>query len=249
MISLQGIAPRMILGLAIAASPGCSDKRPAGPTPPDSTPRPGAPTNLNVVVTGPSQTLAHSYALTWTAPVTGSAPIGYQVEQSTSAAFTSVVIVARPTTTSALFSTPMPISRSVFWRVRATDGATEEDASNVVSYTFDLPPSEGSLPAPELLAPSDRSVFDIFPRTTTFEWTTVAGAVGYGLEIDYCQNSNPWCLDGVRSDFLWFETRHPGTTFTINFVGAQPGRWIVWAVDGQGRMGAKSAWRSFLYLR
>ena len=106
-----------------------------------------------------------------------------------------------------------------------------------------------SLPAPEQIAPPDRSVFDLFPRTTTFSWTAVPGAAGYGLEIDYCQNSNPWCENGDLTDVHWLEPRQAGTSFTLNFVGAQPGRWIVWALDADGRQGAKSPWRSFRFTQ
>jgi len=37
------------------------------------------------------------------------------------------------------------------------------------------------------------------------------------------------------------------TTYTFNFVGAQPGRWRVWAVNGSGMPGSKSGWREFRF--
>ena len=107
----------------------------------------------------------------------------------------------------------------------------------------------GSLPAPTQVAPADRAVFDIYPRTTTFSWTSVSGAAAYGIEVDYCPPSNPWCEDAARTEINWIEPRLTGTTLTFDFVGAQPGRWSVWSVDADERMGAKSHWRSFLYLR
>lgn len=39
------------------------------------------------------------------------------------------------------------------------------------------------------------------------------------------------------------------TTYEFEFVGAQRGRWRVWALDKEGREGFKSAWRSFVYLQ
>jgi len=33
----------------------------------------------------------------------------------------------------------------------------------------------------------------------------------------------------------------------FSFVGAQPGRWRVWAVDKEGREGFKSPWRRYVY--
>jgi len=35
----------------------------------------------------------------------------------------------------------------------------------------------------------------------------------------------------------------------ITFVGAQPGRWRVQAVDGAGKAGSMSEWREFRYTR
>jgi hypothetical protein len=39
--------------------------------------------------------------------------------------------------------------------------------------------------------------------------------------------------------------RLESTSYTFNFVGAQPGRGRVWAVNGSGMPGAKSGWRQF----
>jgi hypothetical protein len=38
-------------------------------------------------------------------------------------------------------------------------------------------------------------------------------------------------------------------SYEFDFVGAQPGRWRVWAIDEAGREGFKSPWRLFVYLR
>ncbi len=40
-----------------------------------------------------------------------------------------------------------------------------------------------------------------------------------------------------------------GTSNTFTFIGAQPGRWRVFAVDAQGRPGFKSPWRVFVHER
>jgi hypothetical protein len=39
------------------------------------------------------------------------------------------------------------------------------------------------------------------------------------------------------------------TEYQFEFPGAQPGRWRVWAVDGRGKEGPKSDWRTFRYTR
>ena len=36
-------------------------------------------------------------------------------------------------------------------------------------------------------------------------------------------------------------------SYTFDFVGAQPGRWRVWAVDVNGQKGPKSDWWGFSY--
>jgi hypothetical protein len=40
-----------------------------------------------------------------------------------------------------------------------------------------------------------------------------------------------------------------GTSYTFNFVGAQPGRWRVSSVNGGGVAGPPSGWRQFRYTR
>jgi hypothetical protein len=37
--------------------------------------------------------------------------------------------------------------------------------------------------------------------------------------------------------------------YTFDFVGAQPGRWRVWALDKNGKPGQKSPWWTFHYTR
>jgi thiol-disulfide isomerase/thioredoxin len=99
----------------------------------------------------------------------------------------------------------------------------------------------GSLAAPRLISPEQGKVFDHFPRQTTLVWGEVPGAASYRIEWDY-QGGGSW-------------TEHPAVlaskepTISFSFVGAQPGRWRVWAVDAGGREGAKSEWREFEYTR
>jgi hypothetical protein len=108
-----------------------------------------------------------------------------------------------------------------------------------------------NLPAPQQLSPADNQVFSVFPRTTLLEWKPVEGAVSYAVEIDVCQaRTRPQCGDPQP---LFLPGNAPtrnitGTSYQFNFVGAQPGRWRVWAVDKDGREGFKSEWRIFVYL-
>ena len=105
------------------------------------------------------------------------------------------------------------------------------------------------LSAPNLASPADGTTFDKFPRTTTVDWDSVSGADSYILEIDcfHCCKTGEWCTDVGET---WrMETGINNTQFTFDFVGAQPGRWRVWAVDSSGRPGVKSEWREFEHLQ
>jgi hypothetical protein len=115
-----------------------------------------------------------------------------------------------------------------------------------------------NLPAPAQLAPAENEKLLRAPRTTTLQWEKVAGASRYEVEVDYCRNSSDpkQCLNPTPLVFVFpalGKSPNPNTTedtsLTFDFVGAQPGRWRVWAVDNDGRKGFKSPWRTFIYLR
>jgi len=114
----------------------------------------------------------------------------------------------------------------------------------------DLPPNNppgSTLEVPQQVSPADGSVFNNYPRTTTLEWTSVSNAASYTVELDcyHCCEANKWCSDVGKT---WIIVPNLQTTsYTFQFVGAQPGRWRVWAVDASGREGAKSPWREFRY--
>lgn len=102
---------------------------------------------------------------------------------------------------------------------------------------------------PQQLSPPDGSVFDTYPRTTTLQWSEVASAASYTVEIDcmHCCAPGQWCRDVGRTYVLV-----PGitaTSYTFDFVGAQPGRWRVWAVDAEGHEHPASPWWGFEYTR
>lgn len=111
------------------------------------------------------------------------------------------------------------------------------------------------LPAPKQLSPPNGSVFDHVPRTTTLEWSAVPGDtayIEYTVEIDcyHCCQINAWCTDvgqtwQVVSDLY-------GTSYTFEWVGAQPGRWRVWAMDIKTyppQESPKTGWWEFRYTQ
>jgi len=105
------------------------------------------------------------------------------------------------------------------------------------------------LSAPVQTSPTSGSVFDNYPRTTTLRWSPVSGAASYTVEIDcyHCCQSGKWCTDVGKT---WKVVPGlTGTSYTFDYVGAQAGRWRVWAVDSSGVEGFKSVWWNFRYTR
>ena len=112
------------------------------------------------------------------------------------------------------------------------------------SETFDYTKTWSlGLAAPKQLSPADGQVFSHYPRTTTLEWSAVPDATSYMVEIEFCSPAG--CDDwSVEYDPVTVTT----TSYTFNFVGAQPGRWRVWAVSN-GQESPKSDWWGFRYTR
>jgi hypothetical protein len=105
------------------------------------------------------------------------------------------------------------------------------------------------LAIPQQISPANNITFYHYPRTTTLAWTPVDGAASYTVEIDCysCCQSGKWCSDiGQQWKVV---TGLTTTSYTFDFVGAQPGRWRVWAVKSGGQQSAKSGWWDFTYKK
>lgn len=128
-------------------------------------------------------------------------------------------------------------------RVHAVDAATNAlvaEAFFDVDYSWEA--EVVAAPAtPTHLSPSNGSVFDDFPRETTLSWTSVAGAVSYNVETAFQDPTSGRWIARDNADGLI------STSFTFNFVGAQPGRWRVSAVNAEGLVSAPSPWWTFRY--
>ena len=102
------------------------------------------------------------------------------------------------------------------------------------------PTPQSTLAAPVLISPPDGSVFSNYPRITTCKWGAVAGAAKYQFEAEFWEiNQKLW----VKR----YSAKVPATTYTFDFVGNQPGRWRVAAVDAGGHVGMPSGWWGFVY--
>ncbi len=136
-------------------------------------------------------------------------------------------------------------------RIRVSDMTRFTDNSGRSNYTMTeyFKKAPEVLPAPQLLSPPCGSVFDHYPRKTTLSWSKVTGAKAYTIEIDcfQCCESGKWCTD-VGKTYRLLPNMNT-TSYTFDFVGAQPGRWRVWAIAADGKEGLKSAWCEFRYTR
>ncbi|MCC7177358.1 MAG: carboxypeptidase regulatory-like domain-containing protein [Acidobacteria bacterium] len=107
------------------------------------------------------------------------------------------------------------------------------------------------LPAPIQTAPLPGAQLSAFPRTTLLEWQAVPGAASYTVEVDFCNGRSPTreCTDPYPLHRDPPMAGITATSYTFTFIGAQPGRWRVFAVDSLGRPGFKSPWRVFVHER
>jgi hypothetical protein len=110
-----------------------------------------------------------------------------------------------------------------------------------------------NLPAPSQVSPEDNQVFNIFPRLTRLEWKPVEEAASYSVEVDLCDGRKD-TRQCINPQTLRLQKNPPTsglltTSYEFTFIGKQPGRWRVWAVDKEGSEGFKSPWRTFVYLK
>jgi len=95
-------------------------------------------------------------------------------------------------------------------------------------------------------------VFDVFPRSFSTDWPAVPNAATYTVTVQFCDSwpqtgdwrncNNPWHAWTTNT------IAAPTTSFQSGFVGAQPGRWQVTAVDANGQPIVTSQWFYFKYI-
>jgi hypothetical protein len=104
--------------------------------------------------------------------------------------------------------------------------------------------AEPPLTPPIAISPADGQRYARFPRTTTLSWQGVPGATSYRVEIDYS-----WPSAGQPAWSPQVRDQTEATAYTFDFVGSQPGRWRITALDSTGARAESppSAWRGFDY--
>jgi hypothetical protein len=106
-------------------------------------------------------------------------------------------------------------------------------------------------PGPSVVV--DSYTFNLFPRTTTLVWNAVEGAASYQVVTEFGNGSetNPFCTVpaecGVWTQQVAGSTTANALMFTFDFVGAQPGRWRVSALNAAGGVISTSPFVYFAY--
>jgi hypothetical protein len=131
------------------------------------------------------------------------------------------------------------------WQIRAFRKGAWTEFSSARLFDVELVNTDcQSLSAPTLVSPAHGSVFNFFPRPVTFVWNPVSGAVSYNFYLEFC------LAVGCTQWNSYPAVRLTAPTYPLsNFVGAQPGRWRVTAVNGIGVESPPSAWWEFRFTQ
>jgi eukaryotic-like serine/threonine-protein kinase len=111
----------------------------------------------------------------------------------------------------------------------------------------DVQPTSAVLLPPYILSPTNGQKLSNYPRNLTLDWEEVPGAVSYEVQLEACDQNGQNCFDHpVDSDPPRITT---ATSYSFSFVGAQPGRWRVRAIDANGIAGEWSSWWTFTFTQ
>lgn len=147
--------------------------------------------------------------------------------------------------TSEVFISGLNYDMTYYWQVKATNGDGDTFADGSASAHFAFRTMMEPLPAPQQITPLDGTIFYHYPRTTSLVWFPVAGASGYEVAVEFCTPED-W---NICYSYPIVTLGSLQTTYTFDFVGAQPGRWRVWAINADGSDGLKSGWSYFRYTQ
>jgi hypothetical protein len=129
------------------------------------------------------------------------------------------------------------------WRVTAFNGTSYSAPSAWWTFSYN---TKAQMATPTLTNPASNQIFGHYPRTITLSWKMAPAAVGYKLEIAFCQPDRTTCANYTPvtiSDPL-------KSAYTFSFVGAQPGKWRVTTLGGSlYRDSSASAWRWFSFTQ
>ena len=152
-----------------------------------------------------------------------------------------------PTPTPTLTPTSMPTPTPM---LTPTSTPTPTHTPTPTYTPTPTPTPTPTMAVPLHRAPPNGAVFIHFPRDTILQWAQVSGAVSYRVEIDcfHCCGWGVWCTDVGRTWRVESVPHIDGASFNefrFSWVGAQPGRWRVSAIDANGREGPRHEWWYF----
>jgi hypothetical protein len=208
---------------------------------------PAAPGTYTMTANGPTTGGPITYTTTVVPPnVIGLAPTEQRMLSMQTGASIQVGVTGPTGVASWTSSAPSNVTVSPTGLVTAVVGGENIAGGNTSSILSTL--TDGNA-GPSLIV--DSFNFNIFPRTTTLSWAPVAGAAAYQVVTEFGNGSatNPFCTVPVDCG-IWtpggpFTTT--GLTETISFVGAQPGRWRVTALNAAGGAISTSPYIYFAY--
>jgi hypothetical protein len=186
-----------------------------------------APASLSAVAVNPTSVTGGSNS-TGTVTLTSAAPSGgLVVSLSSSHAAASVpasVTVASGATTANFTVTTTTVASATSVTITATQGTTTRTATLTVN-----PQPTGPLPAPSLIAPANDARFSP-GQNITFDWSDVAGAASYTLQIDNNQTiASPFVLEQTVTASVFSTSTLPVQTMWFrvraNDASGNPGSW------------------------
>ncbi len=134
----------------------------------------------------------------------------------------------------------------IYQQNRSREQANAQATATTVAANATATALARPLPAPSLVTPANGTVFNHYPRTTTLAWSPVPGAVSYTVKVFFYPPGNTTCTGGS----LWKTAANiTSTSYTFDFVGAQPGCWQVQAVSASGQAGTPSSLSEFSYTQ
>jgi hypothetical protein len=114
------------------------------------------------------------------------------------------------------------------------------------SFVHDRPNGDIAAVKPTPRLPAQNAVFNLYPRELRLAWDSIPGAVEYVVTVEALSSESP----DHESRWIFLQRLSTAENHVItSFVGAQPGRWKVLAVDRAGNRSMESDWSAFGFLR
>jgi hypothetical protein len=158
---------------------------------------------------------------------------GYEMEVDDASSFGAPLLASVTSTVSNTSLSSLPAG-TLWWRVRASNTGGIGPWSAARSFTIGgtpPPPPPSGLPAPSLLSPANQARFNQ-GQTINFDWSDVAGAVSYEIQID---NSSGFSLP---------LTHTASPVASAYATSTLPRQTLYWRVRALASGGAVGAWSS-----